>query len=45
MAGIERRRLYDIINILEGLGLTYRVSKSSFMWKGIETAKKIILNV
>lgn len=33
--GIERRRLYDIINILEGLQLIYRVSKSAFLWRGL----------
>lgn len=42
---IERRRLYDIINILEGLGLIFRVSKSSFMWKGILAAIQNIKQV
>jgi len=37
---IERRRLYDIINILESLGIIYRVSKNSFMWKGVDKIRK-----
>lgn len=43
--GIERRRLYDIINILEGLGLTYRVSKSAFMWRGVKAARRTLQKV
>jgi hypothetical protein len=39
-AEIERRRLYDIINILESLGIIYRVSKNSFMWKGVDKIRK-----
>ena len=42
---IERRRLYDIINILESLGIIYRVSKSCFMWKGLRKAREHILKV
>ena len=42
---IERRRLYDSINILESLGIIYRVSKSCFMWKGLRKAREHILKV
>lgn len=31
---IKKRRIYDLMNILEGCGFVQRISKGTYYWKG-----------
>lgn len=35
---VQKRRIYDITNVLEGIGLLKKISKNNIQWKGSESA-------
>ena len=38
--GVQKRRIYDITNVLEGIELIFKVSKNNIRWDGPGSAKR-----
>ncbi|XP_042486352.1 transcription factor E2FB-like isoform X2 [Macadamia integrifolia] len=36
---VQKRRIYDITNVLEGIGLIEKTSKNNIRWKGLEMSR------
>lgn len=42
---VERRRLYDIINIMESLNVVSKNKKNIYEWKGLKRAVETLKNI
>lgn len=40
--GVERRRMYDVVNILESIGIIARKGKNQYSWKGLGEVSGIL---
>lgn len=38
---MQKRRIYDITNVLEGIGLIEKTIKNKIRWKGLEGMKAV----
>jgi|ERR1712137_370235 len=43
--GVPKRRIYDITNVLEGIGLIEKISKSNIQWKGNDIQRQQEVNI
>lgn len=42
VAGVEKRRIYDIVNVMEALDAMQKTNKSYYQWQGLESLPKLM---
>ena len=42
---VQKRRIYDITNVLEGIGLIEKTSKNKIRWKGTQTLLEYSISI
>jgi hypothetical protein len=42
---VQKRRIYDITNVLEGIGLIEKTSKNKIRWKGTQSLLEYSISI
>ncbi len=45
LIGIQKRRIYDLINIYESLGIIVKKGKNDYIWKGLNEVPNFLEKV
>jgi len=43
--GVKRRRLYDVVNVLESVGIVERQANTKYIWRGLSNVPRTLLHL